>query len=79
MEIKDGKIEGVNLMAEAVALLKVAGISLEQAKATAFSTIESDFTIKHVVLNAQKILWTVMTFRRPGMGPSALIRRSISQ
>jgi uncharacterized protein involved in outer membrane biogenesis len=56
VEIKDGKIEGVNLIGEATALLKVAGISLEQAKATAFSTIESDFMIKQGRVNAQKIL-----------------------
>ena len=68
MEIKDGKIEGVNLMAEAVALLKVAGISLEQAKATAFSTIESDFTIKHGSVNAQKILMDSHDFQATGHG-----------
>lgn len=68
VEIKDGKIEGVNLMAEAVALLKVAGISLEQAKATAFSTIESDFTIKHGSVNAQKILMDSHDFQATGHG-----------
>ena len=68
VEIKDGKIEGVNLMAEAVALLKVAGISLEQAKATAFSTIESDFTIKHGSVNAQKILMDSRDFQATGHG-----------
>jgi AsmA protein len=49
-------------------LLKVAGISLEQAKATAFSTIESDFTIKHGSVNAQKILMDSHDFQATGQG-----------
>ena len=50
LEVKDGKLEGVNLAGEAVALLKVAGISLDQAKATAFSTLETDFVIKQGIM-----------------------------
>jgi AsmA protein len=68
VEIKDGKIEGVNLIGEATALLKVAGISLEQAKATAFSTIESDFMIKQGRVNAQKILMDSHDFQATGHG-----------
>ena len=45
MAVKDGKIEGVNLLQEAISILKVAGISLEDATATAFSTIETDLAI----------------------------------
>ena len=56
LEVKDGKIEGVNLMGEAIVLLKIAGISLDQAKATAFSTIETDFMIKQGIVNVQKLL-----------------------
>ena len=44
VEVKEGKIEGINLMQEAVTLLKVAGVSIDDAKATAFSTIETDVT-----------------------------------
>jgi AsmA protein len=68
VEIKDGKIEGVNLIGEAAAVLKVAGISLEQAKATAFSTIESDFMIKQGIVNAQKILMDSHDFQATGHG-----------
>ena len=43
--VKDGKIEGINLLQEAATLLKVVGVSLENVKTTAFSTIESEFAI----------------------------------
>jgi AsmA protein len=38
--VKDGRIEGVNLLQEALSILKVVGLSHENANATAFSTIE---------------------------------------
>ena len=44
--VKDGKIEGVNLLQEAISILNVAGISFDNAKATAFSTIETDLAIQ---------------------------------
>lgn len=68
VEIKDGKIEGVNLIGEAAALLKVAGLSFEQAKTTAFSIIESDFTIKQGRVNAQKIHMDSHDFQATGHG-----------
>jgi uncharacterized protein involved in outer membrane biogenesis len=68
MEIKDGKIEGVNMMQEAVALLEIVGLSLDQAKATAFSTMETDFLIKQGVVNVQKLLLDSHDFQATGGG-----------
>ena len=68
LEVKDGKIEGVNLTGEALALLKVAGVSLDQAKATAFSTLETDFMIKQGILTLQKLLADSHDFQATGNG-----------
>ena len=68
VEIKDGKLEGVNLTGEAVALLKVAGISLDQAKVTAFSTLETDFIIKQGIVNVQRLLADSHDFQATGKG-----------
>ena len=68
VEVKDGRIEGVNLTGEALELLKVAGISLDQAKATAFSTLETDFMIKQGIVNVQKLLADSHDFQMTGHG-----------
>lgn len=68
LEVKDGKIDGVNLIEEAAALLKIAGVSLDQAKATAFSTIESDVFIKQGIVNVQKLLMDSHDFQATGNG-----------
>ena len=68
IEVKEGKLEGVNLTGEALALLSVAGISLDQAKATAFSTLETDFIIKQGVVNVQKLLADSHDFQATGNG-----------
>lgn len=68
VEIKEGKIEGVNLTGEAVALLKVAGISLDQARATAFSTLETDFMIKQGIVHIQRLLADSHDFQATGNG-----------
>jgi AsmA protein len=66
--VKDGKIEGVNLLQEAISILKVAGISLDNAKATAFSTIETDLAIKHGIINVQHLLMDSYDFQATGGG-----------
>jgi len=66
--VKDGKIEGVNLLQEAISLLKVAGISLDNAKATVFSTIETDLAIKEGVINVQRLLMDSHDFQATGNG-----------
>ena len=66
--VKDGKIEGVNLLQEAISILKVVGISLDNAKATAFSTIETDLTIKQGTIHVQRLLMNSHDFQATGGG-----------
>jgi AsmA protein len=66
--VKDGKIEGVNLLQEAISILKVVGISLDNAKATAFSTIETDFAIKQGTIHVQRLLMDGHDFQATGGG-----------
>ena len=66
--VRDGKIEGVNLLQEAISILKVAGISLDNAKATAFSTIETDLAIKNGMINVQRLLMDSHDFQAMGEG-----------
>ena len=48
--------------------LKVAGISMGDAKATAFSTIETDLAIKQGVINVQRLLMDSHDFQATGGG-----------
>ena len=66
--IKDGKIEGVNLLQEAISILKVAGISLDDAKATVFSTFETDLAIKEGIINVKRLLIDSHDFQATGEG-----------
>lgn len=66
--VKDGKIDGVNLLQEAVSILKVAGVSVGEAKATAFSTIETDLAIKQGVVLLQNMLMDSHDFQATGGG-----------
>jgi AsmA protein len=68
MAVKDGKIEGVNLLQEAIAILKVVGLSLDDAKATAFSTIETDLAIKQGIVHVQRLLMDSHDFQATGGG-----------
>lgn len=68
MAVKDGKIEGVNLLQEAISILNVAGISLDNAKATAFSTIETDLAIKQGTIYVQRLLMDSHDFQTTGGG-----------
>src|SRR6266852_2201701 len=47
--VKDGKIEGVDLLQEAISILKVVDISLDNAKATAFSMKEGRLSLPLVI------------------------------
>ena len=66
--VKDGRIEGVNLLQEVVSILKVAGVSLDSAKATVFSTIETDLAIKEGIINVQRLLMDSHDFQATGGG-----------
>ncbi len=68
MTIKDGKLEGINLIQEALTLLKVAGITQDHVKATAFSTIEGDVAIKQGVINLQRLLMDSHDFQATALG-----------
>jgi len=68
LRIKNGKIEGINLMEEATALLKVAGLSPDRLKTTAFSAIETDVMIKQGLVNVQKLLMDSHDFQATGAG-----------
>ncbi|MEO6306272.1 MAG: AsmA-like C-terminal region-containing protein [Nitrospiraceae bacterium] len=66
--VKDGKIEGVNLLQEAISILKVTGISLDNAKATVFSTIETDLAIKQGTVHVQRLVMDSHDFQATGGG-----------
>src|SRR4249920_862690 len=66
--VKDGKIEGVNLLQEAISILNVVDISLDNAKATAFSTIETDLAIKQGTIHVQRLLMDSHDFQATGGG-----------
>ena len=66
--VKDGTIEGVNLLQEAVSLLKAAGIALGTTKATVFSTIEGNFGIKQGVIHVERFLMDSHDFQATGTG-----------
>jgi AsmA protein len=66
--VKDGKIEGVNLLQEAISILKVAGVSLDNPKATAFSIIESDLAVSQGIVNVQRLLMDSHDFQATGGG-----------
>ena len=68
LAVKDGRIEGVNILQEVADALKVAGISMGEAKATAFSTIETDLVIKQGVINVQRLLMDSHDFQATGGG-----------
>ena len=68
MAVKDGKIEGVDLLQEAISILNVVGISLDNPKATAFSTMETDLAIKQGIIYVQRLLMDSHDFQATGGG-----------
>src|SRR5262249_26183304 len=68
IEVKDGKIEGTNVMEEVTTLLKVAGLSLDHSKFTAFSIAETDFSVKQGIINLQKLFLDDRDFQATGKG-----------
>ncbi|ULA63538.1 MAG: AsmA family protein [Nitrospira sp.] len=68
LRIKDGKIEGINLMEEATTILKTAGLSPDRLKTTAFSVIETDVAIKQGLVNVHKLLMDSHDFQATGAG-----------
>ena len=68
MAVKDGKIQGVNILQVVVSALKVAGISIDDSKATVFSTIETDLAIKQGIIKLQNLLMDSHDFQATGGG-----------
>jgi len=68
LAVKDGKIEGVNILQEVVSALNLVGMTLGEAKATAFSTIETDLATKQGVINVQRLLMDSHDFQATGGG-----------
>lgn len=66
--VKDGKIEGINLIQESLSLLQIVGLSPDNVKVTAFSTIETDLTIKEGIINVQRLLMDSHDFQATGEG-----------
>ena len=72
ISVRDGKLEGINLLQQAAMLLKVVGVSLDNVKATAFSTIESDIVIKQGLIGLQRVLMDSHDFQATGGGTIGL-------
>lgn len=70
--VKDGTIEGVNLLQEALQLLKAAGITLDATKATLFSTIEGQLGIKQGTVTIERFLMDSHDFQATGAGTIGL-------
>ncbi|QPD06043.1 MAG: hypothetical protein Nkreftii_003817 [Candidatus Nitrospira kreftii] len=68
LAVKDGKIQGVNILQEVVSALNVAGISIDDPKATVFSTIETDLAIKQGLIKLQNLLMDSHDFQATGGG-----------
>jgi AsmA protein len=66
--VKDGKIEGVNLLQEALSILNIVGLSLDNAKATVFSTIEADLAVRQGIIHVQRLLMDSHDFQATGSG-----------
>ncbi|MGH7233773.1 MAG: AsmA family protein [Nitrospiraceae bacterium] len=66
--VKDGKIEGVNLLEPVFDVLKAAGIKQDQIKATVFSTMQGDLTIKDGLVNVERFLVDSHDFQATARG-----------
>lgn len=68
LRIKDGKIEGIDLMEEAITVMKAAGLSPDRPKVTLFSKIDTDVTIKQGLITVQKFLMDSRDLQAAGRG-----------
>jgi AsmA protein len=69
--IKDGKLEGINLLKEATALLNAIGITKDFGNETIFSVIESDLIIRHGVVVIKHLIGNSPDFDVAGSGTIA--------
>lgn len=68
MAVRDGRLEGINLMQEIGTALKVGGLSPERVNATLFSTIETDLGVKSGTVAVQRFLMDSHDFLATGSG-----------
>ncbi len=68
LAVKDGKLEGVNVLQEALALLKVAGLVRRDVQATVFSTMEAEMTISEGVVQVNKLVLESNDFQGTATG-----------
>jgi AsmA protein len=66
--IKDGKLEGINLLKEATALLNAIGITKDLGNETVFSVIESDLIFRHGVVLIKHLIGNSPDFDVAGNG-----------
>ena len=66
--IKNGKLEGINLLKEATALLNAIGITPDFGNETVFSVIESDLIIRHGVVIIKHLIGNSPEFDVTGSG-----------
>jgi AsmA protein len=69
--VKDGKIEGIDFLRPVMDLLKTAGIKQDRVKATVFSTIEGNLTIKDGLVNIERVLIDSHDFQAAAQGTIA--------
>jgi len=66
--VKDGKIEGINLLKEAFKLLRLIGVKHDITNATTFSIIESDMVIKHGIITVERLQMDGQEFQAAATG-----------
>jgi AsmA protein len=70
--LKNGTLQGLKLMQEVTALLKVAGLPPEEIKATVFSAINGDFVVRQGLVTVQRLLVDSPDFQATGNGTIGL-------
>ncbi|MGH7255625.1 MAG: AsmA family protein, partial [Nitrospirales bacterium] len=72
LTLKDGKLEGINMLQEAMVLLKVAGLLQGNVKATVFSKIEAETAIKDGVVQVKTLVLDSRDFQGAATGTVGL-------
>ena len=68
LSVRDGKIEGMNLLQEAAALLKAIGFTHDLGAATVFSAIDSNLKLQHGVVTVESLKMESPDFQATGNG-----------
>jgi AsmA protein len=70
--LTNGSLQGLKLMQEVAALLKVVGLPPEDIKATVFSSINGDFAVRQGLVAVQRLLIDSHDFQATGNGTIGL-------